>query len=561
MSTPERRIALTGGSDVLAERLIEALEASPAVTSCRRAAVTDANPLTEIDTLIHLGEPLREADPALGLLFASCAAKNLRQVVLISSAAVHEPSHHHPGLIGEERLAPPRRGNAIARGWQELERRAAEALAESETVLTVLRPAAVPVPGGRDPWSRLVDGRLGLATAGYDPSIQLLDPDDLAAAVRRVLEAVHGGTFHVAPAGAVAFSAAARLAGAWRLPVPHTPRRLGRLLRRRLPAPFGGADPDELDYLRYPWTVSGDKLRRELDFRAERSSAETAAGRSSRPGADAGRLPENDDHGMDRSYIARLGKTLFRFLHDAWWRIAWKGLERLPTAGGGVMVGVHRGHQPWDGVMMLHLLVRELGRYPRFLIHPTLVKFPFLAPYMIKCGGLHACRENMDWVLDRDGLLAVFPEGIRGAFRRYDRDVYQIGRFGSHEFIKTALRHQVPILPFVTVGSAEIFPIFGRIDSGFWKRFSEWPYFPITPTMGTVPLPSKWHTWFLEPIPVAGRYTPEDADDRRVIQALVREVRERMQHALDLLVEHRPGVFHGSIFDSEFPRPIEKEAT
>jgi hypothetical protein len=108
-------------------------------------------------------------------------------------------------------------------------------------------------------------------------------------------------------------------------------------------------------------------------------------------------------------------------------------------------------------------------------------------------------------------------------------------------------------VPFVTVGSAEIYPILGRLDWGWWKRWSEWPCFPITPTFPwlPLPLPSKWHTWFLPPLPVHERFPPEAADDRAVVQELSLEVRRRLQEAMDWMRSRRPSIWRGSVFGTE----------
>ena len=49
-----------------------------------------------------------------------------------------------------------------------------------------------------------------------------------------------------------------------------------------------------------------------------------------------------------------------------------------------------------------------------------MVKFPFLAPYMIKCGGVHACQENADRVLGRfDYAHPLYTvEGVRAQAER-----------------------------------------------------------------------------------------------------------------------------------------------
>jgi 1-acyl-sn-glycerol-3-phosphate acyltransferase len=262
-----------------------------------------------------------------------------------------------------------------------------------------------------------------------------------------------------------------------------------------------------------------------------------------------------DDFGMDKHYIAAYGRTLFKVLHDYYWRVEIKGLEHVPRRGRAVLVGIHRGFMPWDGVMLLHLLVQKLSRYPRFLIHPGLIKFPFLFNYMTKLGGIIACQENAAYVLEKDEMLGLFPEGIRGAFALY-RDAYKLNKFGRDEYVKIALRHRAPIVPFVTVGSAEIFPIFKAVDWAWWKRNTEWPTFPITPTfpfLPPVPLPAKWHTQFLDPIHLEERYPPEAADEPETVRAISLEVRGRMTEAIREMLSQRKSIFFGSIFKE---RPV-----
>ena len=140
--------------------------------------------------------------------------------------------------------------------------------------------------------------------------------------------------------------------------------------------------------------------------------------------------------------------------------------------------------------------------------------------------------------------------GIKGAFTYY-RDAYKLGRFGRDDFVKIALRHRAPIVPFVTVGSAEIFPIYAKLHWRWWKRYSEWPCLPITPTMSLLPLPSKWHTKFLAPIHVEERYGPEAAGDPAVVRSISQQVRTRMEEAIAEMLERRKSIFYGSIFEDE----------
>jgi 1-acyl-sn-glycerol-3-phosphate acyltransferase/nucleoside-diphosphate-sugar epimerase len=490
------------------------------------------------DTVVFRPRALPGRGPDLAAaagLLETLAAVRPRRLVLLSSAQVFDPAHEHPGHVGEE--TRPRGRNPIARRWLELEAMAAAAAAGWGGRLAVLRPATVVARDGADPLARFLLRRRAFPLAGYGPSLQLLAPEDLAAAVGCIVDRDADGVFHVAPRGVVPVREALRLAGARSLPLP------GPLLRL-----FRRADGAELAYLRHPWTV-GDRRLRALGWAPERSSAEALLAAAGRDPAGA---PAFDDYGMDERYIAAYGRTLFRFLHRAYWRIEVRGLEHVPRRGAAVLTGVHRGFMPWDGVMALHTVARGTGRIIRFLIHPCLVKQPFLANYMTKLGGILACQENGDWVLERGELLGMFPEGIHGAFTPYRR-AYRLGKFGRDEYVKMALRHGAPIVPFVTVGSAEIYPIFGRLHGGWVHRLLEWPYFPLGPNfpLPGLPLPSKWHTRFLEPLHVAGRYPPEAADDPEVVHAISQEVRGRLEAAIADMLRRRKHLFWGSIFDTE----------
>jgi 1-acyl-sn-glycerol-3-phosphate acyltransferase len=470
---------------------------------------------------------------AAGAFFADLARVPPDRLILLSSAAAIDPHHHNAGYLSEEHRAPGR--NPVARAWLDLEALAAERLPRTERI--VLRPAPVAAKDGADFFSRLLRGRTAVVPAGYDPVLQLLSPEDLAEAVVCAVENGAGrpGIYHVAPAGVVPVRAALRLAGVRPLPLGWT----------------GGGG--RLDYLRHNWTVSGRRIERELGFTPRRTSAEAiqeiaATATENRPDA----APSFDDFGLDPGYIAAYERTLFRFLHDVYWRIEVQGAENVPRQGRAVLTGVHRGFMPWDGVMALVAVRRAAGRVPRFLIHPCLIKQPFLANYMTKLGGIVACQENADLVLSRDGLLGMFPEGIHGAFTMY-RDAYKLGKFGRDEYVKMALRNRAPLIPFVTVGSAEIYPIWGRLDWKWVKRRTEWLFLPLGPNFPFpgLPLPSKWHTRFLAPLPIQEAYGPEAADDPAVVQAISREVRARMQAALDEMLARRKSIFFGSIFNAE----------
>jgi len=566
------KVIVIDDRDGIAELVVKSVSESPLVEACVRAPQQDdgyaghlsggyAGLLKEhdVDTVIY-SPPLSGSNGATPDLedaesvFQQCSRMPIKKFILLSSAMIYGASPHNPGFISESRMILRTDKQPIIRSWVDLEALAVAYMGQLSGAgieLQILRPAAVLVPGGKDYFSRLFRSRIAIVLPGHDPTIQLLSPVDLARAVRCALEKGSGGVFNVAPKGVITLRAGLQLIEATRLPASRLVQRIARWVF----TPWGLAHPiDQLEYIRYSWTISNRKITRDLSWTPQRSSVEALRDfRVAETGhLRSDRVPslEFDDFGMDPHYIARFSQTLFKFLHDQYWRVEVEGLHHVPRSGRAVLVGVHRGFMPWDAVMMLHLVSSNLRRYIRFLIHPGLIKFPFLFNFHTKLGGMIACQENAEYVLKHDEMVGIFPEGIRGAFRLY-RDAYRLGKFGRDEFVKLALRHQAPIIPFVTVGSAEIFPILKRLDWAWWKRHTEWPFFPLTPTwpLLPVPLPSKWHTQFLEPIHIENHYPPEAADDPAIVHAISHDVRCRMQGAITRMLCRRKSIFYGSVFE------------
>ncbi|HEU4390067.1 MAG TPA: 1-acyl-sn-glycerol-3-phosphate acyltransferase [Blastocatellia bacterium] len=573
------RVLVIDERDSFASLLVERLRESPTIESAQVAPESEdgfGGELSghyaglfqdrDIDTVVY-SPPLRGARsgaPDLAdaeTVFQRCASLSIKSFILLSSAAIYGASHHNPGLISESRTQSGSVRHVLGGRWADLEGLASIYLGgHSGMRLTILRPAAMPLRGGTDYFSRLFRRSLAITLPGHDPSIQILSSEDLATAICCAIEAKRAGVYNVAPDTAVPLRVALKLSRSKRVPVA---RWLQRFTRAAL-APLRLAHPiRQLDYIRYSWTISNRKIKEELGFVPARTSSEAIAAFAARDSSDVRSCDlgcrEYDDFGMDKDYIAGYGRTMFKFLHDYYWRIEVNGLERVPRDGRAVLVGVHRGFMPWDGVMALHLLARKLNRYPRFLIHPTLVKFPFLFNFMTKLGGIIACQENADYVLQRDGMLGMFPEGIHGAFTLY-RDAYRLGRFGRDEFVKMALRNSAPLVPFVTVGSAEIFPILKKIRWRWWERLLEWPCLPITPTFPflPVPLPSKWHTQFLAPLHIEKWHPPEDADDPVIVRMISNEVRSQLEEAIKRIRSQRKSIFYGSVFSVEIGKPALK---
>ena len=146
-------------------------------------------------------------------------------------------------------------------------------------------------------------------------------------------------------------------------------------------------------------------------------------------------------------------------------------------------------------------------------------------------------------LLEQDELVAVFPEGVKGAGKPFS-ERYRLQRFGRGGFVEIALRTGAPLVPVAVVGSEEIYPKIGELP--LVARLLGAPYFPVTPTFpllgpfGAIPLPSRWRIEFCEPIDTS-QYGPDAADDRGLVFELSERVRDTIQQKLyDNLVERGP---------------------
>jgi 1-acyl-sn-glycerol-3-phosphate acyltransferase len=543
------KVAVVLDDVVLRDGIMAALRTWPPIRSCEGQSEWLRDTRLSRSNVLVYGPSLLQDDGMTPDL--AKAEETLREIggkvetlVALSSSFVYGANPRNSGLLSEHVARTRVCKQRIASGWLEFEALAAKHCLNQPIIL---RLAPVISPSAANYVSQLFLKKVAVTTPGHDPSIQLLSMEDAARAVCCAIQNDLPGIYNVAPRHVISLRAALQAVGIARLAIPSIPPGLLptlQSLRRRA---------DQRSYLRYSWTVSNRKINSLLGFTPLHSSKEALATVTDRQFDDAvAKIRDHetfDDFGMDKRYIASF-QTLFAFLADWYWRIEVRGTHHIPRAGRGVLVGVHRGFMPFDGIMALHHVVRSTGRYPRFLTHPGLFRFPFLFNFMTKLGGVVACRQNAEHILERDELLGVFPEGIHGAFTVY-RDAHILQPFRGDSVVKLALRHRAPIIPFVTVGSAEIFPILWKIESRWWTRNTDWPFFPITATLPFLPLPSKWHTRFLAPIHLEQEYPPEAHADAELVRSISQDLRNKMQTEMDDMRRRRPSIFFGSIFHRE----------
>jgi 1-acyl-sn-glycerol-3-phosphate acyltransferase len=255
---------------------------------------------------------------------------------------------------------------------------------------------------------------------------------------------------------------------------------------------------------------------------------------------------QHGDFGFDPEFTDRVQGIALWFYRN-YWRVEVEGIRNVPARGRALLVANHAGLVPYDGAMIRTAIIAEhpKPRHARMLVVDWAFAMPFTNMLLVKTGNVLAHPDNAAALLERDELVGVFPEGVKGASKRF-RDRYKVQRMGRGGFVQVALRTGSPIIPVAVVGSEELHPVI--FDLQPVARLLGLPIVPITPTFpwlglaGLLPLPSKWFIAFGKPIDVS-HFGPEAADDPRLVLELTEEVRSWIQQALGRLLPRRRTIF------------------
>lgn len=255
-----------------------------------------------------------------------------------------------------------------------------------------------------------------------------------------------------------------------------------------------------------------------------------------------------DDFGLDPALDRKLG-PLLKLLYRRYFRVRAEGIEQIPESGRAVVVANHSGTLPLDGAMlrMAMRLDHPSHRDLRWLAEDFFVNLPFAGVLLNRIGAVRACRENAEGLLDKESLIAVFPEGMQGIRKLYG-ERYQLQRFGRGGYIRLCLRMRAPLIPCAIIGAEETNPLLYRMET--LAELVNLPYLPITPTfpwlgpLGLLPAPTRWTMRFGEAIHL-DHYGAESADDHVLVGRLSERVRGEIQALLDSGLRSRKSVWFG----------------
>src|SRR5438105_7774712 len=186
-----------------------------------------------------------------------------------------------------------------------------------------------------------------------------------------------------------------------------------------------------------------------------------------------------DDFGFDREYTERL-MPLAEWLYRNYWRVSAEGVSNVPGSGRALLVSNHGGVVPYDGAMIRTSIMLEHSqpRHARMLVVNWAFAAPLTSTFLTRTGNVLAHPDNARELLERDELVGVFPEGVKGATKSF-RERYKVGRFGRGGFVQVAIRTGAPIVPVAVVGAEEVHPVL--LDLSAVGRLIGLPALPITP--------------------------------------------------------------------------------
>ncbi|MHB1850062.1 MAG: lysophospholipid acyltransferase family protein [Acidimicrobiales bacterium] len=260
------------------------------------------------------------------------------------------------------------------------------------------------------------------------------------------------------------------------------------------------------------------------------------------------RLSDVDEWGRSER-VRSLVRRIYGPVYSSWFRVEWEGIDKIPAAGGALLVGNHAGAIPSDAPVIMHGIETELGRPVYGLADYLFRGLPVVGTLWSRAGGVPARPDNAYRLLhDQKKLALVFPEGEKGPSKPYAQR-YRLQRFGRGGFVEIAMRAGVPVVPIAVVGSEETMPLLWQIPQ--LARALRVPYFPVTANMVlmgplglAVPFPAKFRLRVLDPVTFDAEPGQERYPKSEVLEESER-IRESMQHALDDMLRRRRSIWFG----------------
>lgn len=242
-----------------------------------------------------------------------------------------------------------------------------------------------------------------------------------------------------------------------------------------------------------------------------------------------------DPFGFDPEFLPYAGAPL-HWLYRKYFRVQAYGIDHVPATGRVLLVSNHSGQLPFDGLMIAAAMVLERNppRMVRSMVERWIPRLPWVSTFFARTGQVLGTPDNCRHLLEREEAILVFPEGIRGISKTFNKR-YQLERFGKG-FMRLALENQTPIVPVAVIGAEEQAPALANAKQ--LAKLLSMPAFPITPTfpalgpLGLLPLPTRYRIYFGAPISFKGTGEEEDSMISNHVEAVRLAITELLARGL-----------------------------
>ena len=211
-----------------------------------------------------------------------------------------------------------------------------------------------------------------------------------------------------------------------------------------------------------------------------------------------------DPIGLDPVIHEMVWHVMNGFYFD-YFRVDVEGIEHVPMNGPAMLVANHGGAAlPYDAAMLSLAVLNSAERPRRVRVSATEIfnMLPWVSHMYRKVGAVYASRDDARHVLERGGLLGVFPEGESG-FMKPVWQAYHVQRFGRGGFVHLAETTGVPIVPVAILGAEEVHPavaVSKRLAQLVRMVFPQQRVEEIAIFLNPLPLPIRWRIRFLPPV-------------------------------------------------------------
>ncbi len=221
------------------------------------------------------------------------------------------------------------------------------------------------------------------------------------------------------------------------------------------------------------------------------------------------------------------------------------GLAHVPTDRPFLLVGNHTIMGVLDAPLLVLGLYEKTGVFVRSLGDHLHFRVPGWRDVLARFGTVEGTRDNCRALMRAGEPILVYPGGGREVFK-HKGEKYRLIWKNRTGFVRMAIEHGYPIVPFAAVGAEECYDIvvdsdeirrspLGPLVESVAPRAEEVP--PLVRGLGPLPRPERFYFHFgaaIETVALAGR-----EDDDATCQALRARVARSIEHGIRVLLEER----------------------